>query len=380
MARVLQRKKAMVHDLAEIHQKRFAASGVPVLYGKGSFLSNTLVDVAKRDGSRLTVQGERIFIATGSRASIPDVLGLREAGPMTHVETLDLEHVPNHLAILGGGYVGLETAQALARLGSRITIVEKGTRLLPHEDDDVSDAILEILKRNGIEILLDTNLQHVAGRSGEEVMLDVISQGRPTVLEVSDILVAAGRTPNTDRLNAISAGVELTERGHIKVNERLETTVENIWAMGDVAGSPMFTHVSLDDFRIVRDNLQGGDRSTNGRLIPYVLFTDPPLSRIGLTETQAKQQAIPHQVATIPMAAILRTRTLSETEGFAKIIVGHDRRILGFSALGVESSEMLAAVQTAMIAGLPYHTIRDTIYPHPTLSEGLGALLASINI
>jgi pyruvate/2-oxoglutarate dehydrogenase complex dihydrolipoamide dehydrogenase (E3) component len=327
-------------------------------------------------GTRL-VRGDRVFINVGTRASMPDVPGLASAGPMTHVEALNLERLPGHLVILGGGYVGLEFAQALRRFGSRVTIVQHGPRLLEREDPEVADALLELMKDAGVDVLLRSEVFKVTGHSGKEVLLQVRSESKLKTLEASDILVAVGRTPNTDRLDAAKAGVELDGRGYIRVNDRLQTTAPEVWATGECAGSPQFTHVGEDDCRIVLDSLAGGSRTTRGRLIPYCLFTDPELAHVGLTESKARTSGVPYRIARMPMARVFRALTLSETRGFLKALVSGDDRILGFTAFGVEASELMAVVQTAMVAGIRYTALRDTIWSHPTAAEGLGGLFAS---
>jgi pyruvate/2-oxoglutarate dehydrogenase complex dihydrolipoamide dehydrogenase (E3) component len=285
--------------------------------------------------------------------------------------------LPSHLVVLGGGYVGLEFAQAMRRFGSRVTIIQRGHRLLEREDVDVAAALLELMQEEGVEVLLNTEMLDVTGMSGDNVRVEVRSGSATSTLEASDILVAAGRTPNTERLDVAKAGVELDARGYIRVNERLETTAKDVWATGDCAGSPQFTHVGFDDFRVVHANLNGGNRTTKDRLIPYCLFTDPELAHVGLGESEAAAKHIPYRLAKIPMALVLRTRTLSETRGFAKALIGEDNRILGFTAFGAEASEMMAVVQTAMVGGMPYTTLRDTIYTHPTTAEGLIGLFGS---
>jgi pyruvate/2-oxoglutarate dehydrogenase complex dihydrolipoamide dehydrogenase (E3) component len=327
-------------------------------------------------GTRL-LRGERVFINVGTRASIPDVPGLAAAGPMTHVEALNLERLPGHLVILGGGYVGLEFAQAMRRFGSRVTIIQHGPRLLEREDPDVADALLELMTDEGIEVLLQTNVLNVTGRSGTGVVLRVRSGAAERTLEASDILVATGRTPNTDRLDVARAGVELDSRGYIRVNDKLQTSASDVWATGECAGSPQFTHVGEDDCRVVLDNLAGGRRTTRGRLIPYCLFTDPELAHVGMTESEVRARDVPYRIARMPMAMVLRTRTLSQTRGFMKALIGADDRILGFTAFGAEASEPMAIVQTAMLGGLPYTALRDAIFTHPTMAEGLVGLFAS---
>jgi pyruvate/2-oxoglutarate dehydrogenase complex dihydrolipoamide dehydrogenase (E3) component len=296
---------------------------------------------------------------------------------MTHVEALNLERLPEHLVVLGGGYVGLEFAQAMRRFGSRVTIVQRGPRLLEREDADVGDALLELMKDEGVEVLLQSEIVSVTGQSGKGVALRLRSGATQRSLEASDILVAAGRTPNTDRLDAAKAGVELDARGYVRVNDRLQTSAPDVWATGECAGSPQFTHVGEDDCRIVLDNLAGGSRTTRGRLIPYCLFTDPELAHVGLTESEARARGVPYRVTRLPMSQVFRAITLSQTRGFMKALIGDDDRILGFTALGAEASELMAVAQTAMLGGMPYTVLRDAIWTHPTAAEGLLGLFAN---
>ncbi len=296
---------------------------------------------------------------------------------MTHVEALNLERLPEHLVVLGGGYVGLEFAQAMRRFGSEVTVIQRGKQLLDREDSDLAAALTEILREEGINIFVQAEVTGVSGVSGEGVRLQVRVADTEQSIEASDILVAAGRTPNTDRIDVAQGGVELDPRGFIRVNDRLQTTAPETWAMGDCAGSPQFTHVGYDDFRVVLSDLDSGDRSTRDRLIPYVLFTDPELAHVGLSESEAKQKGVSYRLAKIPMASVLRTRTISDTRGFAKALIAPDDRILGFSALGAEASEMLAAVQTAMLAGMPYTKLKGAIFTHPTAAEGVVVLFSS---
>jgi pyruvate/2-oxoglutarate dehydrogenase complex dihydrolipoamide dehydrogenase (E3) component len=298
---------------------------------------------------------------------------------MTNIELLELARLPEHLIILGGGYVGLEFAQAYRRFGSRVTVVEHGLQLLGREDPDVSEEILRILSTEGIEVLLGTDVATVEGRSGESVLLRVRMAGNERSIAGSDLLVSTGRTPNTDNVGLEVAGVALDARGYIKVNDRLETTAADVWAIGECAGSPQFTHVSENDFHIIRDNLAGGNHSTRDRLVPYCLFTDPPLARVGINEREAKQRNIPVRVAKLPMNAVLRTRTTGETTGFMKALIeSTGDRILGFAMIGPEAGEVMAVVQTAMLGGLPYTVLRDAILAHPTMAEGLNSLFAAI--
>jgi pyruvate/2-oxoglutarate dehydrogenase complex dihydrolipoamide dehydrogenase (E3) component len=377
MAGVARRKRKMVEGLVELHLENFRSSGAELVMGEARFTEPKTVQVTLNAGGTRLIRGERVFINVGTRASVPDLPGLAAAGPMTHVEALNLERLPDHLVILGGGYVGLEFAQALRRFGSRVTIVQRGPRLLEREDPDVTDAILELMKDEGVEALLRADVLSVTGRSATGVSLRVRAGTAEKTLEASDILVATGRTPNTERLDVARAGVELDSRGYIRVNDRLQTSASDVWATGECAGSPQFTHVGEDDCRIVLDNLAGGTRTTRGRLIPYCLFTDPELAHVGLNETEARAKNVPYRLARMPMAMVLRTRTLSQTRGFMKALIGADDRILGFTAFGAEASEPMAVVQTAMLGGMPYTALRDAIFTHPTMAEGFGGLFAS---
>lgn len=378
MAGVARRKREMVEGLIELHLANFKASGVELVMGEARFTAPKTIEVIPNNsGAHRVLQGDRMFLCVGSRASIPVVPGLASAKPMTHVEALDLERLPAHLVILGGGYVGLEFAQAMRRFGSQVTIIQHGPRLLDREDADVSDALLELMNDEGITVILKAEVLSVEGRSGSGVKLNVRSGETEKNIEASDILVAAGRTPNTDRLDVARAGVELDKRGYISVNEKLQTSAADVWAMGDCAGSPQFTHAGYDDFRVVLSNLTGGNRTTHERLIPYCLFTDPELAHIGLSESEVKARNLPYRLFRIPASMVMRMRTLSETDGFIKALIGADDRILGFTAFCAEASELMAAVQVAMLGDIPYTMLRDAIFTHPTASEGLMVLFTS---
>ena len=379
MKGVLNRKRKMVEAEVQGHLDRFKASGAELIRGEARFVAPKTVDVRLNDGGRRTITGDRVFLDLGSRATIPDLAGLAAAKPMTHVEALDLDHLPGHVIVLGGGYVGLELAQALRRFGSSVTVIERGSQIAAAEDADVAQALLESFTSEGIEVLLDAHVQEVKGLSGQNVRVIAETTDGQRTIEGTDLLVATGRTPNTRNIGLEAAGIQLDERGYIKVNERLETTAADVWAMGDCAGSPQFTHVAYDDFRVVRDNLNGGVRTTRDRLIPFCMFTDPELARVGLNETEARKRGIGYRLAKMPMAAVLRAVALGETRGLVKMLIDtQSDRILGFTALGIEGSEMMAAAQTAMVGGLPYTVLRDAIFTHPTTSEGLVFLLSSV--
>jgi pyruvate/2-oxoglutarate dehydrogenase complex dihydrolipoamide dehydrogenase (E3) component len=379
MTGVAARKRRMVEELVAIHLERYRESGAELILGEGRFVDTGTVEVQLQQGGTRRLRGDRVFLNLGTRATIPNVPGIEDAGALTHVEALDLDRLPEHLIVLGGGFVGLELSQAMRRFGARVTIVEHGAQLAPREDADVAGALLELFRDEGIDVRLETAAVRVEGRTGENVRLTVRGPDGPQTIEGSDLLVATGRTPNTGGIGLEIAGVALDGQGYIKVNERLETTAAGTWALGDCAGPPFFTHKSFDDFRIVRDNLLHGDaRMTRDRLIPFCVFTDPQLARVGPNETEARARGIDYRIAQIPMAAVLRTRTLTETRGFMKALVevGSDR-ILGFTAFGPEAGELMSVVQVAMLAGLPYTGLRDAILTHPTMAGGLTVLFAN---
>jgi pyruvate/2-oxoglutarate dehydrogenase complex dihydrolipoamide dehydrogenase (E3) component len=379
MKGVLNRKRKMVEAEVQFHLDRFKATGSELIRGEARFVAPKTVEVHLNEGGRRIITGDRVFLDLGSRSTVPDIPGLAAAKPMTHIEALDLDRLPGHVIVLGAGYVGLELAQALRRFGSEVTVIERGRQIASAEDPDVAQALLENFTDERIEVLLETRVCKVEGLSGQNVRIVVENRDGEKTIEGTDLLVATGRTPNTQGIGLEAAGIELDARGYIKVNERLETTAEGVWAMGDCAGSPQFTHVAFDDFRVVRDNLNGGSRTTRDRLIPFCMFTDPELARVGLNESEAIRRGIPYRLAKMPMAAVLRAVTLGETRGFVKVLIdAQSDRILGFTAFGAEGSEMMAAAQTAMLGGLPYTVLRDAIFTHPTAAEGLVFLLASV--
>lgn len=379
MRGVRERKRKMVDGEVDFHLAAFKGSGTELIMGSARFIAPKTVQVTLADGGTRAVRGDKIIIGIGSRATIDPVPGLSEADPLTHIEALELDHVPEHLLVLGGGYVGLELAQAMRRFGSRVTIIERSERLAHGEDEDVSAGLKDLCQDEGIGLVMSAKVKRVEGKSGQSVKVHATHGGAEMTITGTHLLVATGRTPNTQGIGLELAGVETTEHGYIKVNERLETTAPGIWAVGECAGSPKFTHVAFDDFRVVRDNLAGGHRVTTGRLVPFCLFTDPELARVGLNETGAKAQGTPYRLAKIPMNMVLRTHTLSETRGFMKALIDTESdRILGFTAFGVGAGEMMAPVQVAIIAGLPYTVLRDAIMAHPTLPEGLIPLFSSV--
>ena len=375
MAAVRGRKRTMVDGLVALHLEKYRESGAELVMGQGRFVAPKTIEVSLNAGGTRTLRGQTVIIDTGSRARMDDTPGLAESRPLTHVEALDLDHLPEHLIVLGGGYVGLELAQAFRRFGSRVTVVERNGAPIHHEDPDVTEAIERLFRDEGIEVLTGTTVDRVDGVSGESIRL----QTTRGTMEGTHVLVAGGRTPNTDGIGLEEAGVRADEKGHVKVDERRRTTAEGVWAVGDCAGGPYFTHIGEDDFRVVLSDLTGGDRVTTGRQVPFCLFTDPELARVGLSEREAKERGVAYRLAKIPMHAVLRARTLSETRGFYKALVEADGdRILGFTAFGPEAGEVMAVVQVAILAGLPYTALRDAVLTHPTMAEGLAALFSSV--
>jgi pyruvate/2-oxoglutarate dehydrogenase complex dihydrolipoamide dehydrogenase (E3) component len=379
MATVRRRKRDMVERQIATHMQIYRTSGAELIMGSGRFLAPKTLEVKLNDGGTRVLAADKVFLNVGTHAAIPNVPGLEEAQPLTHVEALDLDYLPQHLIVVGGGYSGLELAQAYRRFGSDVTIIESGPQLLAREDIDVSREMRRILGEEGIQVLVEAKLLQVSGRSGDKVTLTVGTASGDQHIDGSDLLVAVGRIPNTAGIGLEGAGVELDGRGYIRVNGRLETSAPDVWAVGECAGSPQFTHISEDDFRIIRDNLAGGNRSTRDRLVPYSMFTDPPLARVGLSEGEAERQGVIVRVAKLPMDSVLGAQATDQRQGFMKALVGdsHDR-ILGFTMIGAAAGEVMAAVQTAMLAGLSYSTLADADFAHPTMAEGLSSLFSSV--
>jgi pyruvate/2-oxoglutarate dehydrogenase complex dihydrolipoamide dehydrogenase (E3) component len=379
MATVLQRKREMVQRQVLKHLQIYEASGAELIMGSGRFVAPKQLEVTLNDGGTRVLEGEKVFLNVGTHAALPSVPGLDAARPLTHVGALELDRLPSHLIVIGGGYSGLEFAQAYCRFGSSVTVIEAGPQLMGREDIDVSLEIRRILSDEGIQVFVETEMLRVRGQSGERVSLDVRTDSKEQTIEGSDILVAIGRVPNTAGFGLEEAGVELDNRGYIRVNDRLETTASEVWAMGECAGSPQFTHISEDDFRIIRDNLAGKERSTRDRLVPYCMFTDPPLARVGMSESEAERRGVIARVARLPMESVLGAQATDRRRGFMKALIGDTNdRILGFTMIGAEAGEVMAAVHTAMLAGLPYSTLSEATFAHPTMAEGLGLLFSNV--
>ena len=380
MRAVRERKRRMVSGWNDEYLENYEKSGAQLIFAAGRFIGPRTLEAALPDGTTRRLRGTNVIVNTGTHATREPIRGLADAQPLTHIELLELDELPTHLLVLGSGYVGLELAQAMRRFGSKVTLVGRSSRLLPGEDEDVSEALRRMCEDEGMDLILNAKVARVSGKSGESVsiVLEKNDRGAQTTLQGSHLLTATGRTPNTQGIGLELAGVELTDSGYIKVNEHLETSAPGVWAIGEVAGSPQFTHVSVDDFRVVHASLTGGKRVTTGRQIPFCLFTDLELARFGLNEKEAKAQGIAYRLFKIPMKAVMRASTLSETTGFLKALVeSKSDRILGFVAFAAGAAEIMTAVQIAMSAGLPYTSLRDGILTHPTMAEGLIPLFSS---
>jgi pyruvate/2-oxoglutarate dehydrogenase complex dihydrolipoamide dehydrogenase (E3) component len=379
MHAVRERKRSMVSGWNAVYLDNYKKSGAEFILGSGRFVGPRTLEVTLPEGATRQLRGTNVIISTGTRAVLDETPGLVDAQPLTHIEALELGELPEHLLVIGGGYVGLELSQAMRRFGSKVSLVDRNDRLIHREDDDVTEALQQLFEDEGIDLVLNARIKSVSGKSGQSVKIVIERDGKQIHLEGSHLLVATGRAPNTGGIGLELTGVETTATGYIKVNGRLETTAPGVWAIGEVAGSPQFTHVSHDDFRVVHSSLTGGNRVTTGRLVPFCLFTDPEFARVGLSENEARARGVPYRVFEIPMAAVMRASTLSETRGFLKALVEADGdRILGFTGFGVGAGEVLSSVQIAMLAGLPYTALRDAILTHPTLSEGLIHLFSSV--
>jgi pyruvate/2-oxoglutarate dehydrogenase complex dihydrolipoamide dehydrogenase (E3) component len=381
LQKVRQRKRNIVDSFRNGNQSRIEKTGnLDLIFGEASFTSPKSVKVNLKDGTRRTLSARYVFINAGTRASRPKMDGLDDIPALDNASIMELDAVPEHLLILGGGYIALEFGQLFRRFASRVTIIQSAAQLLTREDPDIAEEIVRIFQQDGIEVVLSGRASRVS-RSEGSVRLEVQQQGNSLAIVASHLMVATGRVPNSDTLNLAAAGIHTDDRGFIKVNDRLETTADGVYALGDIKGGPAFTHISYDDFRIIRANLlENKTASTANRLVPYTLFTDPQLGRIGLTETEARAQNPNIRVAKLPMTSVARALEVDETRGFMKAIVDPEsNQILGAAILGIEGGEVMAALEIAMMGRLPYTALRDGVFAHPTLAESLNNLFMAMD-
>lgn len=374
---VRKRKRDMVASFREGSAGSIeSAERVVLVHGKARFTGQREIEVTGDDGST-SLTADRFFINTGTRNAAPPIDGLDAIEYLDSTSIMELDYVPDHLLVLGGGYIGLEFGQMFRRFGSEVTIIQRGEQLLGREDRDLADAVRDVLEEDGITVLLNTDVERVESQDGGGVR--VFAGGDH--IDGSDLLVAVGRRPNTDALHPEAAGIAMDDKGFVQVNERLETSAPDIWALGEVAGQPAFTHIAYDDFRIVRDNLlRGGSRSTDDRLVSYVAYIDPQFARVGMSESEARKAGRDIRIARMLMENVARALETDEPRGVMKAVVdaGSDR-ILGAAILGVEGGEIMSIIQTAMMAGLPYQTLRDAPYAHPAFAESLNNLFTSFD-
>jgi pyruvate/2-oxoglutarate dehydrogenase complex dihydrolipoamide dehydrogenase (E3) component len=383
MQRVRQRKRDIVNSFRNSNQSSIEkTSNLELLFGEASFTGPRSIQVRTKDGSQRTLTADRFFVNAGCRAAVPALEGLQSVPYLDSTSIMELGTVPEHLLVIGGGYIGLEFGQLFRRFGSRVTIVQQGSQLLRGEDADVTGEVLKIMQQDGIDVLLNTKVQRIA-KEGPQIKLAVVGAGESEnrTLSGSHLLVATGRIPNSDTLNIAAAGIAADKHGFLAVNAKLETNVPGIYALGDIKGGPAFTHISYDDFRIIRTNLiEKGSASTEGRLVPYTVFIDPQLGRVGLSEEEARTQNRNIRVAKMPMSHVARALEVDESRGFIKAVVDRDtKQILGATVLGLEGGEVMAMLQLAMIGKLPYTLLHNSIFAHPNLSEALNNLFNDSN-
>jgi pyruvate/2-oxoglutarate dehydrogenase complex dihydrolipoamide dehydrogenase (E3) component len=381
MREVRARKQRVVEEFRESGLKGIEKTrNLDLLFGKARFIPPHELEVQMNDGSKRKITAEKIFINTGGRPAKPRFEGIDDVPTLDSTSIMELDELPEHLLVLGGGYIGLEFGQMFRRFGSEVTIVQRAGQLLGREDTDVAEAVLKIMEEDGIRVLLNTEAVKVK-KAGGQIALIVRTSDEEQTLSGTHLLLAVGRKPNTEDLNLATAGVETDKQGNVKVNSRLETNVAGVYALGDVKGGPQFTHISYDDFRIIRTNLlEDGKATTDGRFIPYTVFIDPQLGRIGISESEAKEKGFKFRVATLEMSHVARAIEMSETRGFMKAIVDADtNQILGATVLGVEGGELMAMFEIAMLGHLPYTVLKDGIFAHPTLAESLNNLFMAMD-
>ena len=382
LAQVRERKQKVVERFRNgAEQVLEATANLDVIRGEASFIDARTVKVEGAGNEALRLSGEKIFINTGAKPVIPPIGGLNRVPSLDSTSIMELDALPKHLLIMGGGYIAIEFGQMFRRYGSQVTIIERGKQLLAREDSDVAEEVYKILREDGIDVRLKARASRVETNEQGEIQLTVSGDGGEATVKGSHLLIATGRRPNVDHLNLGAAGVEMDEKGYVKVNDRLETNVPGIYAIGDIKPGPAFTHISYDDFRIIQANLlQNGNARIEGRPVPYTIFMDPQLGRVGLTEKEARAQGRSIRVAKLSMANVARGIEFGETRGLMKAIVDAEtNQILGCAILGMEGGEVMTVLQVAMMGKLPYTVIRDGIFAHPTLAESLNNLFMAMD-
>src|ERR671911_736956 len=380
MKKVRQRKREIVDSFRNGGERRLERAGVDLIPGEATFAAPEELAVRLTEGGTLRLTAGNVFINVGARPSSPPVEGLDSVPALNSTTVMELDEVPEHLLVLGGGYVGLEFAQMFRRFGSEVTVVQRGEQLLSREDVDVAEAVTDILREDGVEVLLNAQARRVERSEDGGIRLEVGTPEGESTLYGSHLLIAAGRVPNTERLNLSAAGVKTDEGGFVRVDERLETSVEGVYALGDVKGGAAFTHISYDDHRLIKANLlENGNAAISDRVVPYAVFIDPQLGRVGLSEREARERGLNIRVAKMPMSYVARALEVDESRGFMKAVVDADTdRILGSAVLGMEGGEIMAMIQIAILGGMPYTTLRDAVFAHPTLAESLNNLFSSV--
>jgi pyruvate/2-oxoglutarate dehydrogenase complex dihydrolipoamide dehydrogenase (E3) component len=377
MARIRKRKRDIVESFRSRGQATLEKTkNLDLIFGEASFTGPKSLAVRLKDGTQRALHSEQIFINAGCRPAVPQVDGLKNVPYLNSTSIMELDAVPDHLLVLGGGYVGLEFGQMFRRFGSRVSIVQSGAQVLRGEDSDVADEVAALLRQDGIDIFLNTRAERVT-KTGSQIALTTREKtGETHELQGSHLLVATGRVPNTEALNLSAAGIATDDHGFIKVNSKLETSVPGVYALGDINGGPAFTHISYDDFRILRTNvIDKGSATTDNRLLPYTIYIDPQLGRIGITEAQAREQNKNVRVAKMTMSSVARALEVDEPRGFMKAVVEPDtNQILGAAVLGIEGGEIMSMLQLAMMGKLPFNALRDAVFAHPTLAESLNNL------
>ena len=376
LARVRERKRAIVESFRQGSQGRIEKTkNLDLIFGRAQFTAARSLRVQKANGEELSLGADKIFVNAGCRPAVPKLDGLGGVPFLNSTSIMELERVPEHLVVLGGGYIGLEFGQMFRRFGSKVTVVQSSAQLLGQEDQDVARAVLEILRQDGIEVLLNAKTKRVSGRTGD-LKLEVAGEGGERAVRGTHLLVATGRVPNTDSLKLEAAGIATDGKGFVLTNDKLETNVQGVYGLGDIKGGPAFTHISYDDFRILRANLiEKGSATTEGRIVPYTVFIDPQLGRVGLSETQARKAGLRIRVAKMPMNYVARALEVDETRGFMKAVVdANSGLILGAAVLGIEGGEIMSQLQIAMMGKLPYTALKDGVFAHPTLAESLNNL------